>query len=138
MILLSVPDLLKKKITIWALTGAAVPVLSSLIYKILAGGNIWKILLTAAVGSLPGAVLILLWRFTKKVGPADGILLCAIGMTEDFIGALMVLCISSFVMSVLSIILLMLKKVRKETALPFIPFMSLGYLLWKVGTIGAW
>ncbi len=129
---MSVPDILKRKIPLWMLPGLSVPVAVQIVFFVMQGGEIGHRLIAMGLGMIPGLVLIVTGRITKKIGLADGIVLCVIGMTEGARGAVMILCGGCFILSLVSMILLAMKKVRKETCLPFIPFMGLGFLIWRL------
>ena len=92
--------------------------------------TIWlKGLIGIGLGMLPGVFLIILSFATKKVGPADGILMCCIGMFENYLSCVVIFCAASFIMAIISILLLVIKKVKRSSQLPFIPFIALAYVL---------
>lgn len=92
--------------------------------------TIWlKGLIGIGLGMLPGVFLIILSFATKKVGPADGILMCCIGMFENYLSCVVIFCAASFIMAIISILLLVIKKVKRNSQLPFIPFIALAYVL---------
>jgi prepilin signal peptidase PulO-like enzyme (type II secretory pathway) len=129
---MSVPDIKKKKIPVWMLiVTASLTILMAVLSVI--GNTGWLVKLVGmAAGLLPGAALILLGKITGKVGLADGIILSVIGALEGYMGAIAVLAVSCFIMSIPAMILLALKKVRKETAMAFVPYICVGYLIWII------
>jgi len=130
---LSVSDIREKKVPVWLLwvgfmTGAGI-----LLYRAAAGETDP---MQAVSALLPGAALLLLAAGTKKAGCADGIVLMAIGALEGDRGCLAV-CFGSLVMiALLSGVLLALKRVRRNTKLPFIPFLTAGWLILICGKSG--
>ena len=127
---MSLHDILKRKVPVRLLVCMVIPVLASAAIAI-TGGRIGEKLIVMLVGVIPGALLILIGHITGKVGMADGIVLCALGILEGARGALVILAMGSLILSLVSMILLALKKVRRETRLPFIPFLGLGLLIWR-------
>jgi len=88
--------------------------------------------LSVVLGMIPGIMVIFLALATKKIGIADGVLLCIIGMIENYISIVIILSIGSFIMALLSIVLLIIKRANRNTKLPFIPFLSLGFLIKQI------
>ncbi len=87
---------------------------------------------------IPGIALLVLAKLTEKAGCADGIVLMLLGLLEGAAGCL-TLCFGSLLgASVLSGVLLVLKKVKKTTKLPFVPFLAIGWLLVNCGKWEVW
>ena len=78
-------------------------------------------------GMLPGAALVILALCTGAIGYGDGIVVAFLGLYLGFGEVLLLLTISLFVMSLCSLVLLLLKKVRKNTHLPYLPFLTLAW-----------
>lgn len=137
---LSVPDIRTKKIPLYMLLFTLIPVALSIVFNI--AGNFWggewvtgevflgRELAVMGLGLIPGAALIVLSKATGKVGLADGIVLSGMGLMEGFMGALSVMCFGSLLLSIPAAALLAARKVKKQTGLPFIPFLGAGYLIW--------
>lgn len=82
-------------------------------------------------GILIGIIFIGLAKLTKeKIGYGDGWVLVVTGIYIGFYGNMSLLALSLFIASVVSIILLLCKKVGRKTELPFVAFMMPGYLFW--------
>lgn len=64
----------------------------------------------------------------EQIGRGDGMVVTSIGLLLGFRGCLIVVCLSSLLMAAVSIIILMLKKGNKNTRLPYIPALFVGYL----------
>lgn len=75
-----------------------------------------------------GIFLILCSFFTKgQIGIGDGIICCFTGSICGFFENLSMLFIGLLLSAIVSFILLLNKKVKRKTELPFIPFLFLGY-----------
>ena len=78
---------------------------------------------------IPGAVMYVIAFFSKeRIGKGDALSLMFIGAVTGSETVLMSLFVSLTIAAILSAILLALKKVRKDTKLPFIPFLSIGVI----------
>ena len=64
----------------------------------------------------------------EQIGMGDGIVMTIIGMVTGFRNGLLILCMASLFMAVISVFILILKKGNKKTRLPFIPAIFLGYM----------
>lgn len=122
---LSVEDVRQKRISLWQI-GMGVP----LVVWSLAQGVVQE---EIAMGqlllwTLPGVILLVM-SLTKKVGYGDGTVVLLLGLMErddHFAGLL--LC-SMVMMSVVSVLLLILRKAGKDTRLPYLPFLLVAWLL---------
>ena len=126
-------------VSVWDARGCYVPL------WILAGGSC--AILVAALGMccetadyvrfgsgmIPGAILLILGLITKMVGYGDGMAIMAMGAYMGVRKCLVMLTIAMFLMAVCSLVLLAAKKVTKNTKLPFLPFLTIGWLmLWGI------
>lgn len=93
-----------------------------------------RVCVTCLVGAVPGILMCILAWLTKKVGVGDGIVLASIGFFENYACALVSLCAGSLVLSMISIVLMAIKKANKKTEMPFLPFLTMGYFLWGLPT----
>ena len=81
-------------------------------------------------GILIGIVLLLLAKITReKIGYGDGWIFVVTGIYLGFHSNMYLLLLSLFLASLVSICLLVFKKVNKKTELPFVSFVLPGYLL---------
>lgn len=81
-------------------------------------------------GILIGIVLLLLAKMTReKIGYGDGWIFVVTGIYMGFRNNMYLLLLSLFWASLVSICLLVFKKVNKKTELPFVSFVLPGYLL---------
>lgn len=126
--ILSILDGKEKKIPVIGLTVGIAVVFAAGIYGIVKE-QLW---MQYIMGLIPGLVLFFVALATKKIGYADGIVLAVVGGCEGFKNCILILCVSLFAISICSLLLLFLKKVQKNSMIPFIPFLCAGYMFWKV------
>ena len=95
--------------------------------------NVWgimsEVISFAEIGLclLPGIFFSLTSFCTKeKVGLGDGLMLLVIGLFIGFYRCFFVLCISLIFSSAFALVLLLLRRVRKESRIPFAPFLVVG------------
>lgn len=91
-----------------------------------------SILLPVILGLLPGMILLLVAWSSKKIGYGDGIMILSLGGFLGYHKVIGILMCSLLIMSVGAIILLLFKKVKKESTLPYFPFLFLGFEVWCV------
>lgn len=82
------------------------------------------------LGMIEGVILLLIAHLTQKMGYADGIVLILIGLLTGYRGSLMVLCISSFLCAVFCMVLMIVRKINKNSRIPYIPFLSIAYFVY--------
>lgn len=80
-------------------------------------------------GSLPGVLLLFIAFATKKAGYGDGIVLCCLGVALGGERSLLLFGLSLFLISLCALILLALHRVKRNTGLPFLPFLAAAWLL---------
>ena len=73
---------------------------------------------------LPGILMAAMAIATDKIGIADGLCITFIGIIYGFRIVLFMLCISLFMISFISIVMRALKRVHKNTTLPYLPFLT--------------
>lgn len=103
------------------LTGAGVT------YSVIVGEMTWY---QPLLGMLPGAVLLVTAWITEKMGYGDGIVLLMIGGMTGYRGSLLVLCMGSFFASIFCVVLLAVRKVKKHSRIPYVPFLTGAYVLY--------
>lgn len=84
----------------------------------------WKALMLM-LGALPGAFMIILSWLTRKVGAGDGWALVNMGLFTDYKTCMFLWAISLLIMSLFSAGLLIFKKVKRSTKIPYLPFLAL-------------
>lgn len=123
---MSIADIVNRKVPLWMLAVQASLATGMLIWGGINGelriGGICKAL-------IPGIILVAIALSTKKAGWADGVVLLLLGIQTDYEKCMAAVLAALFLMAVLSAVLLMLHKVKKDTKLPFIPFLTMGWFL---------
>lgn len=97
-----------------------------MIVQVLLGQGSW---IQVGLGALPGILLLLVAWLTRKAGYADGIIVGYIGILWGYLVGFLVTCGSLLMLSLFSIILMMFGKVKKDTCIPYIPFLSAAFSL---------
>lgn len=64
----------------------------------------------------------------EQIGRGDGIVITAIGMAFGLRKCLLVVCIASFLMSLVAIGILLFRRGNRQTRLPFLPAVFAGYV----------
>ena len=126
LIAMSTFDLVEKRVPVWLLAAGGIPAMVISLYVYVTGKGSWDQIL---FGMIPGGLLLAVAAVTKKVGWADGIVLLIIGLLTNMWECMTCFIISLMIMSAVSLFLVVLKRVRKNTTLPYIPFLCAGYLL---------
>lgn len=83
-------------------------------------------------GCVPGAILLLMAAATGKAGTADGFALIFLGICTGGKICMAVFMLSLLLISLFSGILLALRRVGRNTRLPYLPFLSAAWLLGQV------
>lgn len=89
-------------------------------------GNI----LQCVLGLIPGLLLLVLAWSTGKAGYGDGAVLAIVGAFEGYRAGVVIWGISLCAIAVFALVLLCLKRVKRDTQLPYIPFLCGGYIVW--------
>ncbi|MBR6381944.1 MAG: hypothetical protein IKS07_09780 [Lachnospiraceae bacterium] len=126
-------DIRTKRVPAAGLGAAGAAAFAAVLQKCAAAGNAASgspvsEALSLLAGALPGGILLLLALGTKKAGTADGLALGITGACEGFPFALTAFAVSLFVMALFAGLLLAARRVRRDTRIPFYPFLTLGYL----------
>ena len=130
-------------VTIWLLVISVMDVRSRCVpFRILAAGGICTALILviqcgydmeeyaqAARGAIPGILLLVFGAVTKKSGYGDGIAVLLVGMLLRDGKIFLLLGFSLFLISICSLILLVFKKVRRSTKIPYLPFLTAAWLM---------
>lgn len=127
-------DIRRKHVPVWLLALGGIFVTTVSVY------GLWKDQLEGRelVWSVfPGAVLLAMAVVTKRAGWADGVVLLFLGIVTGFRACIFSFTLSMFFVSMVSLVLLALKRVRKNTKLPYLPFLCVGYLIQAVMGLAA-
>lgn len=126
---LSLFDIRYRSVPVWmVLSGGAV------ITGIGICGCVWGESDPAALlsGMIPGIVLLLLALGTRKAGWVDGIVLMLLGSILGFSQCILAAALSLLMISVLSAVLLIMKKADHGTTIPYIPFLTMSFVLCRL------
>lgn len=131
---LSIMDTRSKKVPVWMLWIGAVAAAGALLYEGISGGlNVWQV----CQALIPGLILLAVAFATGKAGQADGIILMLLGIFMGYEGCVAASLGGLFLISLFSGILLMLHRVKRDTKIPFVPFLTMGWLFVACGRWGA-
>lgn len=119
-------DLRFKKIPVWLVATSGIIVTFVSLYEARKDGIQDLQLLW---GVIPGVGLMLIALISKKAGWADGVVLMLLGILVGFGACALSFALSMLMISVVSLVLLVLKRVGKNTYLPYLPFLWIGYLV---------
>lgn len=129
LVALAVRDMRRRSVPRWSLVlGLA----GTMVYALMAlwQGNMG--IVDILLGMLPGGLLLVLAWFTHKIGYADGMVLLLLGVLYGYGQAVFALGISMLLASILSMILLALRKVRRNTQIPYLPFLTVVFLMQRI------
>lgn len=123
LIISSIQDFKYKKISLWIISFSALLLLVLSIFK--KSG-----LITIIGGVIVGIIVISISIITRsKIGIGDGIVLIMTGIVLGFWRNLELFMYALSIAALISILLLILKKVKKKDSLPFVPFILISYLI---------
>jgi leader peptidase (prepilin peptidase) / N-methyltransferase len=81
------------------------------------------------LGLALGVMLLLLNVVTKgQIGIADAIIVSTIGITLGFYITSGILLLAVFLSAIVSLVLMILRRVKRKTTIPFIPFLLAGFV----------
>lgn len=131
LVVLSVFDGRERKVPMSLLGGGTLLTIVLVMRDCFSNSNDWhRIVLAAVLGLTPGVFMLLSAYVTHRVGYGDGLALLAVGMLEGYKKCWGLLCISLMIMSFWCIGLLMLRKGTRNTELPYLPFLTVAYLIY--------
>lgn len=126
LLVISIMDIRRRRVPVWMLALGGALTLFTLVYRYESGKMDCFELLN---GMLPGIVIMLIAFFTQKAGCGDGVVLLCIGMAAGGGKSFLLFGASLFLISIFSIILLAMRKVGKNTRIPYLPFLAAAWLL---------
>uniref|UniRef100_UPI004056F38E hypothetical protein n=1 Tax=Acetatifactor sp. TaxID=1872090 RepID=UPI004056F38E len=124
--ILAVKDGREQKIPLWWLLVGAVVLSGIGIYQCVTGGFTWS---EMVMGMIPGIFFLAVAWITGKAGMADGLVLIELGLCLGYKECLALCGFGLLLLAVVSSVLLFLHKVRKNTKMPYLPFLAIVYLL---------
>lgn len=129
---LSICDIRRKRVPLGLLLAGAMFAAAVSLYGGIKGEiNIFQL----CKSLIPGTVLLILAGATGKAGCGDGIIVMALGLVEGY-----ELCLFTFfgglvLAALFSGVLLIIKKAKRNTKIPFVPFLTAG---WLFAVCGKW
>ena len=127
--ILAFMDIWRRWVPVWLLAVSGMFVTCMSVYEMWQGGMSGTEILW---GLLPGFMLLLLAVLSKKAGWADGVVLLLLGIMTGFQECAFSFTLSMLAISAISLALLMMKRVGKNTKMPYLPFLWAGYLVQAV------
>lgn len=122
----SVLDIRSRRIPVWMLAlGGAFAVLAAVCGREFTLAKCMEMI----TGCIPGTVLLFMAAVTGKAGAADGIALVFLGICMGGKACLTIFMLSLLLISLFSGILLAMRRVGRNTRLPYLPFLSAAWLL---------
>lgn len=126
---LSLFDIRYRRVPVWmVLLGGAAAVGTGICGCVCGESNFVDLL----QGMIPGTVLLLLALGTQKAGWVDGMILIFLGIILGFRQCILTAAFSLIMISILSTVLLILKKADKGTTIPYVPFLTMGFVLCRL------
>ena len=130
LVILGITDAVNRTVPVfWLLLGSVMAVAAGIynyINGVLSGGELW-------LGMLPGMLLLLVAWLSRKAGIADGIVLVQLGVCFGCDKVLVLFGWSMFLLSLVSIVLLIAKRVKKESKMPYLTYLCITFILWLPG-----
>lgn len=126
---LSLSDVRYRRVPVWMILLGGAAIAGYGIYECVCGRNSFAVILS---GMIPGTVLLMLAAGTQKVGWADGIVLMLLGCVLGIWQCILTVMFSLIMISILSVVLLVMKKADKGTRIPYIPFLAIGFVISRI------
>lgn len=124
---LSISDIKSKSIS-WLLWGVGTIPLLIIKCKGITSVDMNDII-NALYALLPGIMLILVALCTGKAGYGDGLVVLVLGLELGAAECILIVFVGLVFLSVFSLVLLLLHKVKRNSKIPFLPFLSLGWII---------
>lgn len=129
---MSIMDTKSKSVPAWMLWIGTAAAAGVLLYEGINGRlNGWQ----ACRALMPGVILLAVAYATGKAGLADGVILMLLGIFMGYEGCVAASLGGLFLIALCSGVLLMLRRVKKDTRIPFVPFLTAA---WLIVVCGRW
>ena len=125
LIIAAIMDVIKRRITVGVLLIGGVLGLTAGFMRV--SGTTLPVALLLQ-GMLPGILLMLLSYTTAMIGYGDSVIVCCMGLALGLRRCLFVLGIGLFLLSVFCIVLVTVRRVKKNSTMPFLPFLLFAFL----------
>ena len=130
LIILGLVDFMKRKVPVLLLLGGGILCAGLAVNQCVQGEMLWQ---ECVVGMIPGVMLLVVAGITKKAGYGDGIVLMQMGIYLGWEKVFVLFCFSLLLLSGSCMVLLLLRKVNKNTRMPYISFLAITYLAVMLG-----
>lgn len=130
LIVLGIMDFWKRKVPVLLLLAGGIVFSGMGIKRCIQGEMLWQ---ECVWGMIPGMVLLLVAGITKKAGYGDGIVLVQMGIYLGCERVLLLFCFSLLLLSGSCMVLLLLRKVNKNTRMPYLSFLAITYFVGMLG-----
>lgn len=124
--ILAAADLRRKSVPVWMLAVGGALVAIMWIFK---WGEEMQSVSALLLGLLPGMVFLFISWGTKKAGTADGVVLLLLGLRPDYRECAASFAFGLFMMSIAILLLLVMRKVKRNSKIPYLPFLWMGYMV---------
>ncbi len=122
----SIMDTKSKRVPVWMIGIGTAAAAGVLLWEGISGGlSGWQ----ECRALLPGVILLAVAYATGKAGMADGIILMLLGIFMGYEGCVAAAVGGLFLIALFSGVMLMLRRVKKDTRIPFVPFLAVGWLI---------
>lgn len=125
---MGIADARSRKIPVW-LIGMGIPAAANAAVRSWRGGDLELAGILAAL--VPGVILLLAGA-AKKAGAGDGMVLLLLGVMNSEGGMLGMFLISLLFLSLPAVVLLALHRVKRDTRLPYLPFLTLAWFAGRI------
>ncbi|MCI9438519.1 MAG: hypothetical protein HFH85_15425 [Lachnospiraceae bacterium] len=125
LIIISIADIKRRRVPIWLLVPGGILTLAGAAGQQYGGSDIVRAV-------LPGVILLFLTMTTRSVGYGDGIVTLFLGFIMGGGKSLIMFGISLFLAAMCSLLLLAMRKVKKHTGIPFLPFLTAAWFVTAV------
>ena len=123
---LSILDIRFRKMPVWLLSMGGVLAMAYPIWNVIKGTAISFLLIVT--GAAVGIIFLGIGKVTKEAfGYGDGLVILILGIYLGFWNLTIVLMIAFFMASVMALLLLISKRGKRKLAMPFVPFLCIGY-----------
>lgn len=129
---MSIMDTRSKSVPAWMLWIGTASAAGVLLYEGISGRlNGWQ----ACRALMPGLILLAVAYATGKAGLADGVILMLLGIFMGYEGCVAASLGGLFLIALCSGVLLMMRRVKRDTRIPFVPFLAAA---WLIVVCGRW
>ncbi len=126
LVVMSVMDVRECRVPVWMLVLGCSFTMMITVVRCVSGMENCGVLLC---GMVPGVLLLALALATKLVGYGDGVVLVCLGALSNAKISILILTIGLVLAAIFSLGLLICKKAKRKTTIPFLPFLAAGWIL---------